>query len=277
MERPEISSVCHGWVAAADGTLLATMQLGEGPPLVVCHGAFTVAQDWLPFAARLAATRRVILYDRRGRGQSVAAKPVSALNAELEDLAAIVDNAGPDTAILGHSFGGACALAYAAQSGFSGQLIVYEPPHPARGPVSRGLIPQIEQLIAAGNLDAAAAFAMTQVVGMPPPAIDAFRATPLWQTMSATVTAFPAELHLLDRLTWQSGDLDGIAGPTTLLLGSETPDLPDSLWPVASLQALLPCLRIVHVPGQGHVAYLTDPDGLAAIVAECLMNGQAHG
>jgi pimeloyl-ACP methyl ester carboxylesterase len=268
----DTGSVIQGRVDAPDGTVLATMQLGEGPPLVVCHGAFTVAQDWLPFAARLAATRRVILYERRGRGQSLTATPESALNAEIADLAAIVEHAGPDAAILGHSFGGACALAYAAQSGFAGQLIVYEPPHSARGPVSRGLIQQIEQLIAAGDLDAAAAFAMTQVVGMPPPAIDAFRATPLWQTMSATVTAFPAELRLLDSLTWQPGDLDGIAGQTTLLLGSETPDLPDSLWPIASLQALLPGLRIVPIPGQGHVAYLTDPDGLAAIAAECLAN-----
>jgi pimeloyl-ACP methyl ester carboxylesterase len=266
----DTSSVVHGQVEAPDGTALATMELGEGAPLVVCHGAFTVASDWLPFAVPLSATRRVILYDRRGRGQSIAATPASALNAEIDDLAAIVEFAGPDAAMLGHSFGGACALAYAARSGFSGQLIVYEPPHPARGPVSRHLIPQIEQLISTGDLDAAAAFAMTQVVGMPPPVIDAFRATPMWHTMSATVTAFPAELRLLDSLTWQPGDLAGIAGPTTLLLGSETPDPPDSLWPIATLHALLPGLRVVPLPGQGHVAYLTDPAGLAAIVAGCL-------
>lgn len=257
-------------VTSADGTSLAAMEMGAGPPLVICHGAFTMAQDWLPFANHLAATRRIILYDRRGRGDSRAVESPAALDAEVDDLAAIVSHAGAGAAILGHSFGGACTLAYAARGGFDGQLIVYEPPHPAFGPVSRGLVPEIERLIATGDLDAATAFAMSGVVGMPPPAIDAFRLSPLWVAMCQTVTAFPAELRFLDSLAWRPGNLDAIKGAPTLLLGSETPGQPEA---IVSLQRLIPALRTVTIPGQGHVAYLQDAKGLATIVASCLEEG----
>jgi len=257
-------------VQSSDGTLLDGVEMGDGPPLVVCHGAFTVARDWLPFAEALAETRRVILYDRRGRGDSISAVSPAALDAEVDDLAAIVAYAGPGAAILGHSFGGACALAYAARGGFGGQLIVYEPPHPAHGLVSRGLIPEISRIIETGDLDAAASFAILNVVGMPPPAIDAFRASPLWSSMCQTVTAFPVELRLLDSLTWQPGDLDAINGSPTLLLGSESPGQTEA---ITSLQALLPDLRTVSILGQGHVAYLHDAKGLAAIVLGCLAAG----
>jgi pimeloyl-ACP methyl ester carboxylesterase len=263
-------SIVHSTVTAPDGTLLAVMQLGSGPPLVICHGAFTVAQDWLPFAAEMAATHRVHLYDRRGRGNSQSYCAAPSLEAEVDDLAAVVAHAGPGTAILGHSFGGACALAYAARERFAGPLIVYEPPHPSRGPVSRGLVPDVEHLIASDDLDAATRFAMTRVVGMPPEAIAGLAASPLWKPMCQTVRAFPNELRFLDNLTWQNGELDGIGSAPTLLLGAETADIPEALGPVSDLQTLLPELRIVPIPGQGHIAYLLDPAGLAALVGRCL-------
>lgn len=49
----------------------------------------------MPFAKRMARTRRVILYDCRGRGDSVAVTSSAALDAEVDDLAAIVAHAGP--------------------------------------------------------------------------------------------------------------------------------------------------------------------------------------
>lgn len=259
-----------GIVTAPDGTHLATLTLGSGRPLVVCHGAFTMARDWLPFAAQMVQDHTVILYDRRARGDSQSAVEDFAIDAEVDDLAAIMDHAGPDAALLGHSFGGACALAYAARGGFAGSLIVYEPPHSARGPVSRGHIPEIERLIASGDTDAATAYAIGHVVGMPPQAIAAFRQSPLWVPMCETVRAFPKELRFLDSLTWQAGDLDGIRGRPCLLVGANSPALPDAISPVAALQALLPAMRTHSLAGQDHVAYLENPVLLAETVRACL-------
>jgi pimeloyl-ACP methyl ester carboxylesterase len=229
-----------------------------------------MAQDWLPFAREMGKTRTVYLYDRRGRGDSVSAVANFSVDAEVEDLAAVLAFAGTDAAILGHSFGGACALAYAARTRFAGPLIVYEPPHSACGPVSRGHIPEIERLIASGDIDAATQYAIGQVVGMPPPAIAAFRETPLWEPMCQTVAAFPKELRFLDSLTWQKGDLDAIASIPTLLIGEQSPILPDAISPVAALQALLPAMRTRTIAEQGHVAYLFAPELLAEIVGQCL-------
>jgi pimeloyl-ACP methyl ester carboxylesterase len=257
-------------IAAPDGMMLATKKLGSGPPLVICHGAFTMAQDWLPFAFEMASQRTVYLYDRRGRGESISAESNFKLDAEVDDLAAVVAYAGADTAILGHSFGGACALAYAARVGFSGPLVVYEPPHASLSPVSRGHIPEIERIIATGDLYAATQFAIGHVVGMPPPAIAAFRESPLWDAMCQTVKAFPKELRLLDSLVWNDGDLGAIASAPTLLIGEDSPVLPEAISPVAALQALLPAMRTKAIPGQGHVAYLFAPVLLAEIVNQCL-------
>jgi pimeloyl-ACP methyl ester carboxylesterase len=263
-------STQHLRIISSDGTSLAAIKMGSGAPLVICHGAFTMAQDWLPFVSEMAKTRTILLYDRRGRGESISVNADFAIDAEVDDLAAVVAYAGADTAILGHSFGGACALAYAARTGFAGPLIVYEPPHAALGPVSRGHITEIERIIATGDLDAAAQFAIGQVVGMPPPAIDAFRESPLWEAMCQTLTAFPKELRLLDSLIWNDGDLGAIASAPTLLIGEDSPVFPDAISPVAALQALLPAMRTKAIPGQGHVAYLFAPELLAEIVSQCL-------
>jgi pimeloyl-ACP methyl ester carboxylesterase len=260
----------HQKITSSDGTTIATIKMGSGPPLVVCHGAFTMAQDWLPFVSEMAMTRTVYLYDRRGRGESISANADFVIDAEVDDLAAVVAFAGADAAILGHSFGGACALAYAARVGFSGPLIVYEPPHATLGPVSRGHIAEIERIIATGDLDAATQFAIGHVVGMPPTAIAAFRESPLWEPMCQTVTAFPKELRFLDSLVWNEGDLRTLTGAITLLVGEESPVLPEAISPVAALQALLPTMQTKSIPGQGHVAYLFAPIPLAEIVSQCL-------
>lgn len=120
--------------------------------------------------------------------------------------------------------------------------------------------------MARGDLDSAAEYSIEHVVGMPPVAIEGFKAAAFWAGMRDAVTAFPSELRFLDSLTWQPGDLDAVVGAPVLLLGSETPDPPDALWPIASLKALLPSMQVVSIPGQGHVAHLFAPDLLAEIV-----------
>lgn len=82
-----------------------------------------------------------------------------------------------------------------------------------------------------------------------------------------------ALMPLLDSLIWKQGDLESIACVPTLLIGEDSPVLPEDVSPDSALQALLPMMKTKSIPGQGHVAYLTDPNGLAAIVAVCLGSG----
>ena len=139
---PDGLAAARGTVESPDGAPIAYLRVGSGPPLVVCHGSFASAQDWLAFAVEMAGTCTVHLYDRRGRGSSPYVSPDFAVDAEVDDLAAVVRIAGPGPAVLGHSFGGGCVLSWAARERFGGPVILYEPRHSIDGPVSAGHIPR---------------------------------------------------------------------------------------------------------------------------------------
>jgi pimeloyl-ACP methyl ester carboxylesterase len=268
MRLPDGPAAANGTVESSDGTPIAYFRVGSGPPLVVCHGSFASAQDWVQFAAEMARVRTVYLYDRRGRGSSPYVTPDFAVGAEVGDLGAVLRTAGPGAAILGHSFGGGCALSYAARERFDGPVIVYEPRHSIDGPVSAGHIPEIRRLLAGGDKEGAVLAILEKVIGLPSSAIAAFADSPLWERMQQTVDAFPDELRFLDELTWRPGDLDGITGPTWLLVGAESPVLPADR--EGALRGVLPSIRRISLPGQGHFAYQSAPAILARAVQKCL-------
>lgn len=274
MTGPSSWVVEEGTASSPDGTLLAWTRLGAGPPLVICYGSFSTASEWRHFAELMAPSRTVWLYERRGRGASPLVAPDFDVEAEVDDLAAIVDLAGPGAAVLGHSFGGGCALAFAARGGFDGHLVLYEPRHALRGAVSRGHIPEIERLLDAGDREAAMAFVLAEVVELPPAAVEAFRASPQWAHMCDAVEPFPKEVRLLDSLVWGESDLERLAYAPIMLIGERSRILPDDRSPDVPLRALLPAMPSVAIPGQGHFAYVGDPAGLAAVVRQVLATPQ---
>jgi pimeloyl-ACP methyl ester carboxylesterase len=121
-----MTKVTRGSVVSADGTEIGYSRFGEGSPIVICHGTLSLAEDWTAFARELGASNAVYLYDRRGRGRSPDTGKAYSFAAELNDLATVVTLAGSDAVILGHSFGGGCAFAYALRDGFGGRLVLYE-------------------------------------------------------------------------------------------------------------------------------------------------------
>lgn len=268
LASPAGISTTAGTVRSADGTQIAYRRLGDGPPVVVCHGAFAAAEDWMPFATALASTRSVYLYDRRGRGDSPYLSSDFAVDAEVDDLAAVVRLAGQETAIVGHSFGGGCALSFAAREGLATPVVVYEPRHSINAPASGGQLAFVQRLAAEGDRDRAVRAICGDVLGLPAPAVDGFANSPVWERMLATVGAFGYELRFLDSLTWQPGDLDGFTGPCWELVGELTPALPGER--EGSLRSVVPNVRTRTVPGQGHFAYLFDPVLLAGLVEDCL-------
>ncbi len=94
----------------------------EGSPgswLYILHGVFGAGRNWTTVARRLVRERPdwgVLLVDLRGHGASQGMPPPHTVDAAAEDLFALAELLGdaPD-AVLGHSFGGKVALAYAAR------------------------------------------------------------------------------------------------------------------------------------------------------------------
>src|ERR1700761_9690844 len=97
MTRP---SVRRQHVTSADGTQIAVTITGDGPPLVVCPGSLATARDWQLVARALAPRMTTYAVDRRGHGNS-GDDPAYSLDREQDDLAAVIELAGPGVTLLG--------------------------------------------------------------------------------------------------------------------------------------------------------------------------------
>ena len=97
-------------VTSSDGTRIAFDRLGDGPPIVLVCGQSTDRSSNAPLAALLAEHFAVFNYDRRGRGDSGDTQPY-ALERELEDLDALIAEAGGSAHLYGVSSGGALEVA----------------------------------------------------------------------------------------------------------------------------------------------------------------------
>jgi proline iminopeptidase len=100
-----------------NGIVLHTVTLGSGTPIVVIHGGPGLDHGYLlPGMAPLASTNRIILYDQRGVGGSVARLDSTSITMAnyLADLDGLRDALGlKELNLVGHSFGGLIAMLYA--------------------------------------------------------------------------------------------------------------------------------------------------------------------
>ncbi|NBH11113.1 alpha/beta hydrolase [Amycolatopsis sp. SID8362] len=95
-------------VIEVGGTAFGYDEAGEGPAVVLLHTAIGDRRMWDAQFAALAATHRVIRYDRRGFGETADGPGEFA---HYEDLLAVLDARGIEqAALVGASMGGACAL-----------------------------------------------------------------------------------------------------------------------------------------------------------------------
>lgn len=98
-------------------TPLRWSQAGEGPDLVLVHGAIVERHDlFCALVPALATEFRITAFDRAGHGQSPFNSPTGSPWRQAQAVRAAVDALGlKKPIVLGHSFGGAVALAYALQ------------------------------------------------------------------------------------------------------------------------------------------------------------------
>ena len=101
----------------AHGVLIYTMTLGAGDPLVVLHGGPGASHDYLlPYLLPLARHNRVVFIDERGSGRSERLEDPTGYTVEnmVEDVEAVRQGLGLGRInLLGHSYGGVLAQAYA--------------------------------------------------------------------------------------------------------------------------------------------------------------------
>ena len=165
---------------SADGTTIAYDRDGSGPPIIMVVGAFNTRATTVPLAAALADTFTVLNYDRRGRGDSGDTPPYS-VQREIEDIAALIAEAGGSAALFGYSSGATLALKAAADGLPITKLALYDPPFVVDD--SRPLLPasfaeQLAKLIAAGRRGDAVELYQQVAVGIPQEVVAGMRQAP---------------------------------------------------------------------------------------------------
>jgi pimeloyl-ACP methyl ester carboxylesterase len=93
-------------VRSADGTSIAADRSGQGPAVILVHGAFTDRSfpTLVEVGAHGSPWFTVHNYDRRGRGDSGNTLPY-AVEREVEDLDAVINAAGGSAHVFGGSSG----------------------------------------------------------------------------------------------------------------------------------------------------------------------------
>ncbi|AGZ42622.1 alpha/beta fold hydrolase [Actinoplanes friuliensis] len=245
-------------VTSADGTTIAYETQGSGPALIVVDGAMCY-RDQGPsrdLAGALADTYTVVIYDRRGRGESGNTLPWSA-EREIEDLAALLEAAGGTAYLVGCSSGAVLAADAAARLDGVTKLALYEPPfivddtRPARPDTFTA---ETEALIARGDTGGAVKKFLKDV-GMPAFAVHILGLTPVFKKLRAVAPTLPYDQHILGD-TSRGVPLDasrwaGVTVPAIVMDGGKSPQYMRNA--AKALSEALPKADYRTLPGQTHM------------------------
>src|SRR5262249_36984688 len=160
---------------------------GAGLPLLLVHGTVSDHLAWTSVLAALERHFSVYTMDRRGRGHSGDAEAY-ALEREGEDVAAVIDGIGSAVDVVGHSFGGTCALEATRLTANVRRLILYEPQMPfglRYWPAEFSA--RMQAFLDAGEREQALLLFFRDMVKMPPHEIDAAQTLPTWPARVAAV------------------------------------------------------------------------------------------
>lgn len=249
-------------VLSKDGTPIAYGRTGMGAPVLLVHGTTHDQHNWAPVLPALEREHRVHFMDRRGRGHSGDA-PAYALAREAEDIAAVVDAIGGVVDVVGHSFGGLCALEAARLTPNVRRLVLYEPTLPL-GPPRSEIVERMQTLIDAGEREQALLLFYRDVLRMPPADLAALQASPRWTARVAAAHTIARELQSLDAYRFDPEPFRAMQAPTLVLVGGDSPPFRRTV--AETLRAALPNSQIGVLPGQGHGAIEAAPDVFARAV-----------
>jgi len=257
-------------VISKDGTAIAFDQSGEGPAVILVGGALSDRSGSAPLVELLAPHFTVFSYDRRGRGDSGDTAPY-AVEREVEDIEALINEAGGSAFVYGMSSGAVLALEVASKLPTKiKKLALYEPPFivdDSRPLPPKDYVKQLDELTAAGRRGDAVEFFMTEAVGVPAEYLAQMRDMPMWAAMEemAHTLAYDGAVmgdtmagKPLPAQRWASATV-----PTLVMDGGESPTwLGNAAQAVA---AVLPNARHRTLEGQEHGVA---PEALAPVLEE---------
>lgn len=252
-------------VNSKDGTTIAFDQLGEGPAVILVSGASVSRSDNAPLATLLAQHFTVINYDRRGRGDSGDTAPY-AVEREIEDVEALIKEAGGSAFVYGISSGAVLALEAAASGLNIKKLALYEPPFMVdnsgpRPPADHEA--QFRELISSGRRGDAVEFFMTKIVSLPAEFVAQARNEPWWAAAENLAHTLVYDAAIMGDYSLPNKKLASIAVPT-LVINGEMSDVRLRHAALAVAEAL-PNAQRRTLEGQTHDVA---PEALAPVLEE---------
>jgi pimeloyl-ACP methyl ester carboxylesterase len=236
-------------VTSRDGTRIAYERSGSGPGIVFAPGVFNDHTRCADLASALGRDHTVILYDRRGRGESGDTPPY-AIEREVEDLAALVSLVDGPVTVFGYSSGAILALLAAASGVPMGGLVMFEPPYAFGRPVDGGMPARLAELVAAGRPGDAVATFQTEVIGLPAETVAHIRQSPMWPGLEAMAQSMVYDATITATLAVPTAAMTAATTPALIMYGASTwPGLRDAAHELAKL---MPAARLIEVDAANH-------------------------
>jgi pimeloyl-ACP methyl ester carboxylesterase len=268
----EHAAVTEGSVRSADGTRIGYRRLGSGPAVVLVHGSCSTHTDWMPVAKLLADRFTCYAMDRRGRAKSGEGVGPYCIEREQEDIAAVLVAAkaesGADAALVGHSYGAACALGAAMRYPVP-RLVLYEPPLPVGGLIAGENLAPYVRAVEEEDLDKALQLGLASFPKMPAADIVTLRTSRGWPRLRHLAKSWIRELEAMDATSPDVECYRALPCPSMLLMGSLSPEHP-MLDASRALADVLPGVRVEWLAGQGHGAMRAAPAKVAHLIRDFL-------
>lgn len=252
-----------------DGTTIAFDKQGGGPALILVDGAMTTRSSGSkPELARLLSQYfSVYSYDRRGRGDSGDTKPYS-VQREIEDIDALIDEAGGSAFLYGHSSGGCLALEATVKLGDKvKKLAIYEAPYNGDPEAQKAwgeYVKNLTEALASDRRGDAVALFMAYV-GTPAAQIEGMRHAPFWGGMEAIA---PTLAYDHAAIMGKDGSIPKeraarVHVPTLVMAGGK--GAPFMRETAKTLRKAIPDAKLITLDGQTHEVH---PDALAPVLVE---------
>jgi pimeloyl-ACP methyl ester carboxylesterase len=254
-------------VIRTNGFEIAYERVGEGPPLVLVHGAAVDSRMWRPQLAALADEFTVVAWDEPGAGRSSDVPADFALADYANCLAALIEtlDLGP-AHVAGLSWGGTLAQElYRHHPKLVSTLLLVDTYAGWKGSLPEGevraRVEGVRQMLTAADhlFDPT----LPGLFAGGPPA----RFVPLLEAMAADVRPESMRTALLVMAEADQRDLlPHIAVPTLLIWGELDARSPLSV--ARQFEDAVPEAKLVVIPGAGHVSNLEQPELFNAAVRE---------
>ena len=265
------------------GQMLNFGDTGTGTPVMALHGSASTGAQWRSLAELLAPRHRVLTPDLAGYGRSGRPAAPRTMATEAAFLRPLIEDTGEPVHLVGHSFGGAVALAVAiTMPERVRSLTLFEPA------AFRLLTGGDHTDAELGAEIAAVAKAIREEAQEGARAAATARFIDYWNGPGAFARssarlqdfALSALDRVIDNFTALAAPgltrlaLERIGCPTLVVAGLETP-LP-ALRTAEIVAETIPGARFELVAGAGHMLPLTDPHLVDPMIARALARAEAR-